>query len=162
MQAEQSPDLVLSRLADLFVDRGQMQEARSIRDALKNYPRSVVALGAIANIDFALRDGAGLKDSLETLIPLLSRRSARNLPADRRISIAALLYRTKHADLARDQMTACLEELDAATLRTLTPSAAVNLMVLSGSLEIPFPDEALKSLAVELIPPEVRERILPK
>lgn len=156
VQAEQEPDLGLSRLADFFVDRGQLREAQALRESLKAYPRSIVALGAVARVDLALRDGAALKESLETVIPYLSRRSARDLPVDRRISLATLFLQTKHADLARDQVTACFEGLDAKTLRTLTPGAVVNLVALSRSLNIPFPEQKLEEVAMELIPPSVR------
>jgi len=156
LQAEQEPDLGLSRLTDFFVERGQLREAQSLRETLKNYPRSVVALGAIANVDFAVSDRVRLKDSLETLIPYLSRRFARNLPSDRRISLAALFVQTNHVDLAREQMTACFEGLDVNSLRTMTPGAVVNLVAMSRSLDIPFPDKGLEMTAMELIPPSVR------
>jgi len=159
---DQEPDLALGRLADFFVERGQMREALSVRESLAAYPRSVHALGAIANIDLASRDGTRLEASLKALIPQLSRRSARNLPADRRISLAALLVRTKHPDLAREQFTACLEELDVATLRTLTPGSVISLLALSRSLDVPIPDAALESTAFELVPPEVQDALARK
>lgn len=159
LQAEQAPELGLSRLTDLFVERGQMVEARSIREALKSYPRSVVAMGSIANVDYALRDRASLDASLEKLIPYLSRRSSRNLPADRRITLAVLFMRTNKTDLAREQITACLEKLDTTTLRTLTPDAISGLIAISHALAIPFPDEKLETAALELIPPNIRERL---
>lgn len=159
VQAEQEPELVLSRLADFFLERGQQREALAVRESLKAYPRSVVALGVMANLDFALRDGARLKESLDALIPQLSRRAARNLPADRRISLATLLLQTKHTELAREQMTACFEGLDAGTLRSMTPSSVVNLVAISRSLGIPFPDKDLQAVAMELIPPAVRAQL---
>lgn len=162
VQAEQEPDLQLSRLSDFFVERGQLREAQAVKESLKTFPRSVVALGAMANLDLALRDRARLKDSLEALIPHLSRRSARNLPADRRISLATLFVQTNRADLARDQITTCLEGLDAETLRTLTPGSVVSLVALSRSLAIPFPDKGLEAIAMELIPPSVRNGLAQK
>jgi hypothetical protein len=163
LQAEQEPDLGLSRLADFFVERGQLREARSVRDSLEAYPRSVAALGAVANVDFALRSagqqGVRLEESLDALIPHLSRRTARNLPADRRISLAALFLQTRRVELARDQVNACFEDLDVATLRTLTPGSVVNLVLLSRSLDIPFPDKELEAVALEQIPPGVRLRL---
>lgn len=162
LQAEQEVDLGLSRLADFFVERGQLQEAQSLREALTAYPRSVHAVGAMANVDLAVRDQARLKESLDSLIPALSRRTARNLPADRRISLAALFLRVNRVDLAREQLTECLEDLDAAELRTMTPGAVVGLVALSRSLEIPFPDLSLEAVAMELIPPGVRAGLAPK
>ncbi|EDY82856.1 hypothetical protein VDG1235_2479 [Verrucomicrobiia bacterium DG1235] len=159
LQAEQSPELLLSRLADLFVERGDLQDAQAIREALRGYPRSPVALGAIANIDLLLNDTADLNKTLDTLIPYLSRRSARNLPPDRRISLAWLFTRTQRVDLARDQVSAALDRLDEKTLKALTPYSVIALLALSKSLEIPFPDESLESTALKLIPPEIRQRL---
>ncbi len=162
LQPEQEPDLGLSRLADFFVQRGQLREAQSVRKSLEEYPRSVAALGAIATVDLALGDHGGLQESLKNLIPHLSRRSARDLPADRRISLATLFLQTKQVELAREQLTACFEDLDSGTLRTMTPASVVNLLALSRSLEISFPQQELKGVAMELIPPSVRGRLTAK
>ena len=156
VQAEQEPDLSLGRLADFFVERGQLREAQGVRESLKAWPRSPVALGAMAGVDLAVRDGARLKESLDALVPMLARRTARNLPADRRISLAALFLRTRQPDLAREQLAAAFDGLDSATLRTLTPGTLVNLVALSRSLGVPFPDPGLETLALDLIPPGVR------
>lgn len=159
LQPEQEVDLALSRLADFFLQRGQIGEAQAVTASLKVFTRSVPALGAIANVQLALRDGAGLEDTLETLTPHLSRRSARNLPADRRISLAALFVQTRRSELAREQLAAAFEMLDAKTIRTLTPGTLVNLVALSRSLDVAFPDRALESLAIELIPPAARSQL---
>jgi hypothetical protein len=162
LQADQAPDLSLSRLTDFFLERDQLKEAQAAMASLKAYPRSVYALGAIANVDLALRDHADLAKSLETLIPYLSRRWARNLPADRRISLAALFVQTNHVDLARDQVSTCFANLDVKTLHTLTTGALVQLVVLSRSLNISFPDQALEATALGLIPPGVRVSLMQK
>jgi hypothetical protein len=156
LQPEQEPDLSLSRVVDLFLVRGQLTEAQAVRESLTDYPRSVVALGAIAKVDYAMRDRGSLTESLDNLIPYMSRRSARNLPADRRISLAVLFLQTNQLDLARDQVTACYDGLDADTLRTLTPASTIGLVALSRSLSIPFPDANLEAVAMGLIPPGLR------
>jgi len=161
VQAPMETDLFLSRLADFFVERGMLREAESASESLKDYPRSVVALGAIARVDFARKDQAHLAESLEKLIPYLSRVSARHLPVDRRISLAVLLLRTQHRDLAQEQLTACLKQLDANTLRTLTPGTVKDLLVLCRVLNISFPDEKLKPVALGLVPPAARARLTP-
>ncbi len=152
-------DLFLSRLADFFVERGMAQEAQQIGQALKDYPRSVVALGAIARIDLARKDASDLTETIETLIPYLSRASARHLPADRRVSLAAVLARTQHAALAKDQIAACLKTLDVHTLRTFTPGAVRDLLMLMRDFDLSFSDPALKPAAVELLPPGARPRL---
>ena len=156
LQPEQEPELAVSRLADFFVQRGQLLAAQALKKNLEEYPRSVVALGALASVELVLRDRAGLDQTLATLIPYLSRRAARDLPVDRRIGLATLFVRTNHADLARDQLTAAFKRLDAKTLRTLTPGSLVNLVALSRSLGVSFPDKNLEATALELIPPAVR------
>jgi hypothetical protein len=160
-QAEQEPDLAVSRLADFFLQRGQLQEARALQKNLEEFPRSPIALGALANLHLALGDRAGAGKTMGSLIPMLSRRAARNLPADRRISLAMLFLDTNRADLAGEQLTACLSELDDKTLRTLTPGSVVNLMILSRSLGISFPSKNLEAVALDLIPPEVRRSLAP-
>lgn len=162
LQPEQEPDLSLSRLVDLFLERGQLTEAQAVRESLKDYPRSVVALGAIAKVDYAMRDRESLTGSLDNLIPYMSRRAARNLPADRRISLAVLFLQTNQIDLARDQLTACFDGLDADTLRTLTPASTIGLVALSRSLNIPFPNADLEAVAMDLIPPGLRAGLVQK
>lgn len=159
LQPEQAPEMGLSRLADFFVERGQLEEAGMLRESLQAYPRSPVALGAVAQISLALRDGPALERALEALIPHLSRRSTRDLPADRRISLAMLFQQTRRTDLARQQLAAGLAELDAATLRTLTPGSVIHLVVLSRELDVPFPNPELESVALGLIPPRVRSAL---
>ncbi|EDY81184.1 hypothetical protein VDG1235_801 [Verrucomicrobiia bacterium DG1235] len=156
---DEETEVALSRLADVLVEKGRIPAMRSIREALLAFPRSVHAKAAIANIDLALGDQAAFEQSLEDLIPTLSRRSARNLPAHRRISISVLLIQAKRIELARDQTNSCFETLDADTLRTLTPVAISRLLALSKALEIPFPNQELKTLALELIPPKFRETL---
>jgi hypothetical protein len=104
---------------------------------------------------------AKLDASLEALVPYLSRRTAHHLPADRRISLATLFMQTRRVGLAREQLQACFETLDTESLCALTPAAAVNLLALSRALEVPFPSEDLRTLALQLIPPRVRARLNP-
>ncbi|MBC2605023.1 tetratricopeptide repeat protein [Pelagicoccus albus] len=158
LQAEQDPEMALSRLADLFVERGKLWEAKSIREALTQYPRDVNALAAIANIDYATREKAKLEESMEAVIPYLSRRSARNLPLDRRVNLAALFARTQKLDLAKTQIRAGMDNLDAEQLKRLSPAATGALLALSKALKIPFPDDELEQTALELVATEVRQK----
>lgn len=153
---EQEPDLALSRLADFFVERGQLAEARALRDSLAAYPRSVAAVAATAGIDFALRDGVRLAAGLEALKPMLRRRTARSLPPDRRISLAVLLLRTRQPELAREQLTLALAALDESGLRRCTPGLLVNLLGATQALGVALPQPEWEDLALELIPPVAR------
>ena len=48
------------------------------------------------------------------------------------------------------------ETLDPGALRGLTPASVVRLVALSRALGVPFPDESLETLAMDLMPPGVR------
>ena len=157
--ASQEPDMALSRLVDFFLDRGQVREAAAVRDSLKKYPRSVVARGAIARIDVALRDRDAIEKDLEDLIPEMSRRAARDLPADRRISLGTLFFQTNHRDLAREQLEKALQALDVQTLRSFTPGTTINLLGLSRALGLSLPSQQMKDEALSLIPPVVRKSL---
>ncbi len=156
-QAEQEPDLALSRLADLFLERGQMLEARSVAEALASYPRSLPALTAIARVALAHRDLARLASTVETLVPHLSRRMARQLPADRRVGLVAVLLHARRPEPAREQLQACLDGLDAATLRTFTPAGVMELLAACRALDMPM-DGDLEAVAMKLVPPSLRQR----
>ncbi|HVU35576.1 MAG TPA: hypothetical protein VHE61_19205 [Opitutaceae bacterium] len=156
LQAPVDPDLFLSRLADFFIERGMLPAAQSVSDSLKSYPRSIVALGARANVALARREDSLVTTTVEALIPYLSRIAARHLPADRRISLATLLYRTHHDDLARQQLTTCLQTLEPAMLRTLTPNALGELFGLTRALNVPITDPKIQTAALGLLPPGVR------
>ncbi len=159
LTSEQEPEQSLSRIAGIFVENAMPREARSIRAALESFPRDVNALAAIANIDYALGEKKQLEETLEKLIPYLSRRSARNLPVDTRINLASLFTRTKRIELAKDQLAKSMENLDTETLRLLTPNTVASLILLSRSLDLAFPDEATAKLANDLLPPDIREQL---
>lgn len=158
VQAELAPDIALSNLADLFVERGQQREMMGIREVLKEYPRSIYALSSIANIEQALGD-PNSKESLAEVIPYLSRRAARRLPLDRRITLAVVLYKGKERDLARNQVEAAMGLVGEESLRRLSPNAVASLMALSGSLGIEFPDSQLRDEALSLVPVGLREQL---
>jgi len=158
LQAELQPDIALSNLADLFVERGQQREMLGIREVLKEYPRSLYALSSVANIDQALGD-ANAGESLAAVIPYLSRRAARRLPLDRRVTLAVVLFRGQERQLAKEQIEACMELVDADTLRTLTPNAVASLLALANAMDVSFPENSIKEEALSLVPVALRERL---
>lgn len=156
-QADQEPDLALSRLADIFLERGQLMEAESVAQALTSYTRSVPALTAVARVSLALRDHARMETTIEALLPHLARRTARNLPADRRASLAALLVHARRPEAAREQLEACLQGLDEEGLRTFTAAGVMQLLAASRALTVPMAP-GLEAVAMKLIPPSARAR----
>ncbi len=155
VQAELEPDVALSNLADFFVERGQEREMYGIREVLKQYPRSLYALSSIASIDQAM-EAPGKTESLDAFIPYLSRRAARNLPLDRRVSIAMTLFKAKQRTLAKEQVVSAMELVNTDSLRTLTPNSVASLVALSRTFGVPFSDELLKAEALSLVPVELR------
>jgi len=119
----------------------------------------VFALQAGQEPDLALGNRAGAEASLETLIPFLSRRWARDLPADRRVNLATLFIQTNRVELAREQITACFAGLGVKDLNVLTTGGVVRLLALSRSLAIPFPSPDVEAAARRLIPPGVRAQL---
>ncbi len=159
VRPEQDEALAACRLADYFVEMGMMQEALVAREKLRLYPRNLSALAALAQVSQALGDGATHDAALQSLLPQLSRRAGRNLPVDRRISLAALLIQSKQRDAAREQMQQCATELDAERLRSLTTGQIVRLLALNDILGVSLADPSLRPLALSLLPPSLRDRL---
>jgi len=161
LQPEQDDVLNVCQLADTFLETNQLERARAMREQLELYPRDLAALTTLAQVHFALGDTVNYQKALEAVLPQLSRRSARTLPLDRRVSLAALLANAKQTEAASEQLRQCLAGIDAARLRELSPGSLVRLVALSNLLKIEFPDPALRSLALTLVPPALRARLEP-
>jgi hypothetical protein len=159
VRPEQDEILAACRMADYFIEMEMPDAIRSSREKLRLYPRSLPALAVLAQIDLTLEDNADYRATMETLLPYVSRRAARTLPVDRRISLAALLMQTKQMDLARGQMEQCVTELDPDRLRELTTSEIVRLVAMTDLLGLTLPDPQLRLLALSLMPPSLRSRL---
>ena len=159
VQPETDPILAACRKADYFVEMGLANEARACREELLLYPRSLPALAALAQVNQAIGDRAGYEETLQTLLPYVSRRAGKTLTVDRRISLAALLVQAKQTDATRDQMQQCFAALNADNLRELTTGEVVRLLAIADILKMPLPDPALRPLALSLVPPTLRARL---
>lgn len=159
LQAEQDEPYATCRLADYFLEMGMMPQAAKAREELALYPRDLSALAMQAQISLALGEREQFAASLEALLPYLSRRSARTLPFDRRISVAVALVGGKKLDEAREQMTLALAEIDSEKIRGLTTSALVRVLAITSLLDMEFPDTALREEILSLIPPTIRAKI---
>ncbi|HET7536910.1 MAG TPA: hypothetical protein VFJ90_10680, partial [Candidatus Didemnitutus sp.] len=156
---EQDPAVAASRLAEYFVEVGQLDRAANTAQALRRFPADLGAWVARAQVEIARGDEEALANSFKTLLPRLAAKGDRTLPWDRRVSLAVVLARGKHADLAREQVRRCVAEIDEAKLRSLTTGSLYRLMVLSKGLGIPITDEKLHALALELLPGDWRARL---
>lgn len=160
IQAEQDEILATCRLADYFLEMGLGNEARTLREKLQLYPRSLPALAALAQIDLTLGDTASFQTTLDTLLPYTARRGARSLTPDRRISLAALLVQARQMDPARDQVKQAVADLTLDLVRDLSTAQIVRLLAMNDLLELPPLEASLRSRCLTLLPPALRAKLL--
>jgi MFS family permease len=156
---DQDSAVALSRIAEYFVEMGQLDLAAWAGQALRRYPADLGALVARAQVEIARGDTASFDRTVELLRTLLSRGADRGLPWDRRVNLAVVLARGKHMDLARDQVRLCLAGIDEARLRGLTTGSLYRLQVLCRAFGVAIADQRLRELAQDLLPSELRSRL---
>lgn len=158
---EQDEATSLSRLAEYFVEMGQMDFAAQVSQSLQRFPVDVGAVIARAQVAMARREGAGLAEALNALTPRLAAGADRNLPWDRRVGLTVVLAQGGKMDLAREQVRKCLAETTETKLRSLSTSSLYRLLVLAKRFELDLPDARLRELARDLLPVDWRARLSP-
>ena len=154
----QSPPAALSRIAEYFIEMGQMDQATAVAEALKRYPADLGAQVARLEVELAAGVTPEFEQSMNALVARLARKADRTLPWDQRVALAVVLARGKQMPLAQEQLKRCLAEADAAKLRSLTTGALYRLQVLAKAFNTTLP-EPLQAQALELLPAEVRSRL---
>lgn len=149
----------LSRLAEYFVETGQMDLATATGELLQRYPAFLGALIALAEVDKARADADGFARTLAAITGGLDNGLDRRLPWDRRVSLATVLALGGRDDLAREQVRQCLAEIDAARIRSLTIGSLYHLQTLARAYGLPIADPGLRALALRLLPAELRARL---
>ena len=147
-----------SRLAEYFIDSGQLDLAASAGQNLRRYPGDLGALVARAQIE-SVRDET--EDFGRTLTRILSRVSAGadgKLPWDRRASLAIVLAKGQHMDEARAELQKCLAAVDDAKLRSLSTTSLYHFLILAKALGLGIADPRLNELSLDLLPSDVRGR----
>lgn len=153
----QDEPVAAARLAEYFVEMGQPQNAQLAGNLLKRYPADFGALVARAQVSVATGDSAGFDELLDTLLPRLAGGADRRLLWDRRVSLVSVLARAKKYDLAKEQAEKCVAEMDEYHLRTLTDYSLLHLLRIAKAMGIEFPDPRLRTLAYDLLPPDMRQ-----
>ncbi len=153
---EQKPAVALSRLAEYFVETGDLDRAASVGEALRRFPGDVGAMAARVQVLNARSDSGGTTQTLDALLSRLSAGADRFLPWDRRVSLAIALARGERIEPAREQTRRCLAEIDEQKIRSLSTDALYGLLVLGQSFGLPMADARLHDLALALLPPDVR------
>jgi len=155
----QDDSVAFSRIADYFIEMGQLDLAASVGQGLRRFPADLGALVARLDVEVAVGDTAGYSQTFESLMTGLSKKADRFLPWDRRVSLAVMLARGKRVDLAREQMRRCLAEIDETKLRSLTTGSLYRLQVLTKAFGLEIADRRLRELALDLLPPSLRSRL---
>jgi hypothetical protein len=155
----QSDPTSLSRIAEYFVEMGQLDQAAAVAEALKRFPADLGAQAARLNVELASNVTPEFGQSINLLVSRLARKADRSMLWDRRVSLAIVLARGKQIELSQKQIRQCLSELDESKLRGLTTGSLYRLLVLTKAFGLEIADPRLRELATSLIPVELREQI---
>ncbi len=156
---DQDAPTAASHLTEYFIEQGDWENARVSHQALLKYPADFGVLIARAQLWAALNDAASFPPVFESLLGRLAGGADRYLAWDRRVSLAVVLARGNRMDLARGQTQRCLAELSEARLRSLTTDSLYHLLVLDKALGLEIADPKLRSLALDLLPAALRQRL---
>jgi hypothetical protein len=130
-----------------------------VAQQLRRFPMDFGALATRAEFEATLGEPAEFTATLETLLRRLAAGGDRTLPWDLRVSLAGTLARGKRLDLATVQMRRIMADLDEKRVRALNPSGVYHLLLLSRACGVEFPSAALRDVAREMLPPELRTRV---
>jgi hypothetical protein len=155
----QPPAAAAGRLAEYLVETGDLDAASAVAERLRRYPGDVGALAARAQVEGARGDLAAAGQTVASLLARLSGGGDRYLPWDRRVSLAVVLARVQRYDLAREQVRRCAADVSEARLRSLSTGSLYDLLVLAHSFNIEIADPALRDLALDLLPGDLRNRL---
>lgn len=155
---EQGPAIAASRLAEYFVETGELERAAAVAGDLQQFPGDVSALTARAQVLGAREDFAGVEQAVTSLQSRLANGGDRYLPWDRRVALAVVLARSGKLDLAKVQAIRCWTEANASRLKALPAGSLFGLMVLGDTFKADLNPE-LRSLALELLPAGLRARL---
>jgi hypothetical protein len=156
---EQSDALLMSRIAEYFIDEGNLEMAAAAGNALRRFQVDISALVARAQVEMAQGNADAFSRSVESLLPRLSGEGERALPLDRRVSLAVVLAQGHHLDRAREEVQRCMAELDEERLKSLTTDSLYHLQVLGRVVGMEIPDPRMRQLALDLLPPDVRSKL---
>jgi len=156
---EQNSATAVSRLAEYFVDMGQLDLAARAGQALRRFPADLGALLARAQVAMAEGDSDEFSRTFDVLLRRISGGSDRALPWDQRVGLAVVLAQAHHIDLARARLRECLDEVDEGKLRSLSTNLLFRLQEARWVLGLEIADPRLQEIALDLLPPDLRSRL---
>jgi hypothetical protein len=156
---DQNDAAALSRIAEYFIEMGQLDRAGAVAQALRRFPADIGAIVARAQFEDVSGDAAEFGRLLDLIRPFLAAKADRRLPWDRRVALAVVLTRGKDTDLAREQVRRCVATIDETKIRSLPTGSLYRLLALSRAFGIPISDTKLRDLALALLPPDLRSHL---
>jgi hypothetical protein len=156
---EQDDATALSRIAEYFVDMGQLTLAAKAEGGLRRFPADLGALIARAQVQTATGDTDELSKSVDLIVRRIASGADHDLQWDQKIGLAVLLVQAHRVDLARPRLVQALAEIDDEKLRSLSTVLLYRLQVLRKALNLEISDPRLRSLSIELLPSELRARV---
>ncbi|MCF3649159.1 hypothetical protein [Synoicihabitans lomoniglobus] len=154
---EQTEPAAASRLTAYFIEMGQLENADLSRQLLLKYPADFSALVALAELEAALGKAEAFAEIFQRVVDRLQGGADRSLSWDRRVSLAVLLARGNRMDLAEKQARWCLDRVNEKRLRALSNHGLFYYLALNDALGLTMEDDALRGLAVELLPVALRD-----
>ena len=155
----QLPADAAGRLAEYLVETGNASAAQASVGQLRKFPGDVGALAALAQVCAAAGDDAGAAEAARSLLARLAVGADRYTAWDRRISAAVVLARAGRYDLAASQVRRCAAEATRERIRSLSTGSLYDFLLLAKSFRVEIPDEGVRGLASELLPPDLRDRL---
>lgn len=155
---EQDDATALSRIAEYFVDMGQLELATKAAGGLRRFPADLGALLARAQVQNATSDNDEFAKTIDLLVRRISAGADRDLQWDQKVGLAVVLAQAHRVDLARPRLKESLSEIDAEKLRSLSTTLLYRLHVLRKALGMQIADPSLRSLSLELLPADLRSR----
>jgi len=156
---EQDDATLMSRMAEFFVEMGNMDLAAAAEHALRRFPSDLGATVARAQVQAARAETATFGRTVESLLPRLSGEAERALAWDRRVALAVVLAQGQHLDRSRSEIRRCVDDVDEARLRSLPTGSLYHLQVLMRAFGMRIADPRLQRFASDLLPPDLRSRV---
>jgi len=148
-----------SRLAEYFVDMGQLDLAARAAQELRRFPADLGAQLARAQVAIAEGDTDGFGRSVDVLLRRITGGADRALPWDQRVGLAIVLAQAHRADLARVRLRQCVEEVDEEKLRSLSTNLLYSLQEARAVLGVEITDPRMQETALDLLPSDLRARL---
>lgn len=148
----QEQELALSRLAEYFLDMGDLELATRLCGVLsEKFPEDLSCQIALARRQLRA-ERHRFNASLDTIVARVAEGEAENLPWDRRVSLVFVLAAGNRQAEAQEQVAACADLATEQDIRRLSTSALFHFKKLCDQFAVTLPDPSLERLVAERLP----------